>query len=233
MAPQAPDREAWLKRLSAEMEKLGPLMPFRNPLPESEGPAWVSRSEELLSVSMFPAAKLRDDKKITPKRMGALIGHQCSNAVWMMESFPSEEPKSPDQAVNVKPEEQKRWEAILTTLHEQWYPAMRRFAKRALCSCVDQSYEDMVDFLQGYADGFARKPKTSDIRQLGSSVFEILLFLIWNAKAVDRLNSIAHLHQVLVKSLGPYRVGDLKRTEKICQRIGLQYRKPGRPTGSK
>ena len=33
----------------------------------------------------------------------------------------------------------------------------------------------------------------------------------------------------LVKVFGPYRTGDLKRTEKICQRIGLRYRKAGRP----
>lgn len=229
MAPQAPDREAWLKRLSAEMEKLGPLMPFRNPLPESEGPAWVLRSEELLSVSMFPAAKLRDDKKITPKRMGALIGHQCSHAVWMMELFAGGLPPSTQP---VAPETQKRGEEILTATANQWYPAMRRFAKRALCSCVDQSYEDMRDFLQGYADGFARKLKTFNVRQMGSSVFEILIFLIWYRRAVEQLNSISHLHQVLVKTLGIHRVGDLKRTEKICQRIGLQYRKPGRPTGS-
>jgi hypothetical protein len=33
----------------------------------------------------------------------------------------------------------------------------------------------------------------------------------------------------LVKVFGTYRAGDLKRTEKICQRIELHYRKPGRP----
>ena len=35
------------------------------------------------------------------------------------------------------------------------------------------------------------------------------------------------------KSMGEHRTGDLKRIEKICQRIGLHFRKPGRPKMAK
>ena len=36
-------------------------------------------------------------------------------------------------------------------------------------------------------------------------------------------------NKILVGVFGPHRVGELKRIEKICQRIDLHYRKPGRP----
>ena len=50
-------------------------------------------------------------------------------------------------------------------------------------------------------------------------------------RIIARLNSVPHLHQVLVKVFDR-RAGDLKRTEKMCQRIELSYRKPGRPKKS-
>ena len=46
---------------------------------------------------------------------------------------------------------------------------------------------------------------------------------------IERLGSVSALHTWLRKVMGEYRTGDLKRIEKICQRIGLHFRKPGRP----
>ena len=40
------------------------------------------------ALVMLPTAKLKDpDFKLTPKRMGALLGHLCEMAVWMKEWF--------------------------------------------------------------------------------------------------------------------------------------------------
>lgn len=42
-------------------------------------------NENFLLV-MLPAAKLKDlDFKVTPKRMGAVLGHMCEMSVWVME----------------------------------------------------------------------------------------------------------------------------------------------------
>jgi hypothetical protein len=109
------------------------------------------------------------------------------------------------------------------------YPALRRLAKRALCPCVDQPYDDMKEFLLAYASAFAQKPTGPGLNGIGSSAFAIYNFMLFYWRIIDRLNSVHHLHEVLVKVFGPYRTGDQKRTEKICQRIGLHYRKPGRP----
>ena len=106
---------------------------------------------------------------------------------------------------------------------------MRRFAKRALCSCVDQTYEDMTDFLLGYADAFSRKPKTMKVGNICNPTFEIYVFMLLHWPLIERMNSVRKLHEVLVKVIGAPRVGEQKRIEKICQRIGLSFRKPGRP----
>jgi len=118
---------------------------------------------------------------------------------------------------------------ILIKLTDDWYPALRRLAKRALCSCMDQPYDDMKEFLLAYSAAFAQKPTGPGLSSFGSSAIEIYNFMLFYWRIIDRLKSVHHLHEVLVKVFGPYRTGDLKRTEKICQRIGLHYRKPGRP----
>lgn len=55
----------------------------------------------------------------------------------------------------------------------------------------------------------------------------LLMGMWW--RRIDRLESITELHTLLVRLLGAPRVGDKKRVEKICERIGLTLRAPGRP----
>jgi hypothetical protein len=59
--------------------------------------------------------------------------------------------------------------------------------------------------------------------------FEIYVFMLIFWQAIDRLDSVRQLHELLVKVFGATRIGDQKRIEKICQRIGLSFRKVGRP----
>lgn len=225
-------REAWLKRLAEEMEKLELLFPLQVLPAESDTPEWVQRLEWLIAQSMLPAAKLKKGRELTPKRMGSLIGHQCGNAVWMMEWFAAQADRAdvPPAHVgrNSTEDNRKRFAGIF----EKWYPAMRRYAKRSLCSSVDQSYEDMSAFLQGFADGFARKPRSFEVGSIGTMSFEPYIYMAWAWRVVRQLRSTAELHQLLVRVFGQNRVGELKRVEKICQRIGLQFRKPGRPRKS-
>lgn len=228
-------RQDWLKRLADEVDKTEPLMPIKL-LPDGiEYPQWVLNVEREFSLVMLPSAKLKEpDFKITPKRMGALLGHMCEMAVWMMEwlayqnenpeelgeKFPINEPQAVEQA--------KQGAEILDGMMV-WYNGMRRLAKRALCSCVDQSYEDMTDFLLGYADAFSRKPTTFKAGNIGNPTFEIYVFMLMFWRETERMDSVRQFHEVLVKVFGTSRVGNQKRVEKICQRMGLSFRKPGRP----
>ncbi len=223
-------RQDWLKRLASEYIKLETKMPVTNFLPDECCPKWVENIEREVGATMFPVAKLKEELKLTPRRLAAIIGHQCAIAVWLMEWVENllEKPQPVGNA-KLTPEQIKQGEEFLIMLVDGWYPALRRLAKRALCSCIDQPYDVMKDFLLAYADAFAQKPTGRGLGSFGSSAIEIYHFMLFHWRIVERLNSVHHLHEVLVKVFGPYRTGDLKRTEKICQRIGLHYRKPGRP----
>ncbi len=79
-------RAKWLKRLVDELDKIEPLLPIKL-LPDGvEYPRWLLNVEREFSLVMLPAAKLKDpDSKVTPKRMGAVLGHMCEMAVWTIE----------------------------------------------------------------------------------------------------------------------------------------------------
>jgi hypothetical protein len=232
--PEA-NRAKWLKRLAGELDKIEVHMPVKF-LPDGiDYPPWVLKVEREFSLVMLPAAKLKDPNfKITPKRMGALLGHMCEMAVWLMEWFyhqAKDGDVKKDNPLVEKPlteEEWKKGQEYLVSL-KNWYCAMRRMAKRALCSCVDQTYEDMTDFLLGYSDAFSRKPKTFQVGNIGNPTFEIYIFMLIFWRAIERMDSVRQLHEKLVEVFGANRIGDQKRIEKICQRMGLSFRKPGRP----
>jgi hypothetical protein len=223
-------REAWLDSLRAELDKLAPMMP-ESPLPDdTDLPPWVARVEAEFAKAMFPAAQLKKGRDITPKRMGSVLGHMCNNAVWFMEQC-GKAPTAAD-AQAIREMDQVALKTHVTTLLEmvrKWYPGMRRLAKRALCSSVDQPFEDMADFLTGFGDGFARKPKSGSISEFGSTNFEIYLFMLSNWRSIAVMESLPAFHRVLVKRFGAHQVGEQKRIEKLCQRVGLSFRKPGRP----
>jgi hypothetical protein len=231
-------RAKWLKRLADELDKIEPLLPIKF-LPDGiEYPQWVRNVEREFSLVMLPSAKLKEpDFKITPKRMGALLGHMCEMAVWMVDWMEHQIENGDENAKNLSTEKtlseltEDEWKKGLETVGSLvvWYRAMQRLAKRALCSCVNQTYEDMTDFLLGYADAFSRKPKTLKVGNIGNPTFEIYVFMLMFWRLIERMESVRQLHEVLVKFMGANRIGDQKRIEKICQRIGLSFRKVGRP----
>lgn len=226
------ERKEWLRRLADELEKTEQFFPTAI-LPDETYPEWVRNLERELGSVLLPVVKVKDTGEMTPKRVGAIIGHSCAMAVWTMEWIFEEAKRSEIKAQNSTNEPDLKIEELPDKLRfDKWYSAMRRLAKRALCSSVDRTYEDMSEFLLGYSNAFARKPKSFKIGDMGNTTFEIYLFMLLFWGFVDRLESVSQLHQVFVKVFGPHRAGDLKRTEKICQRIGLRYRNRGRPRKS-
>jgi len=222
-------QKEWLTRLAREFERVEKLLPVRFWPEDVEIPKWVESVERELSLVLLPAVKLRQaNYVVTPKRMGALIGHGCGMAVAMMEWFASDEQITVADVAKPSNDEIKQAEELNRSV-TTWYNAARRLAKLSLCSCVDQPYEDMRDFLLGYAEGFSRKPRALRASEIGNPTFEIYLFMMIYWRVVEQMSSVRQLHESLVTVFGSSRVGEQKRIEKICQRIGLSFRKPGRP----
>lgn len=220
----------WFHRLADELDKLEALMPFRVLPDTTTHPEWVLNVEREVSISMLPAAKLRAaNYEITPKRMGALLGHMCAMAAWMMESLQFQiDNHNPVKCPQLTEAEIESGLKLLGSFIK-WYEGVRRFAKLALCACVDRTYLEMRDFLLGYGDGFSHKPLTFGYGDFGSTTIEIYHYMLRFWPAIEKLKSVRQLHEELMKVFGANKVGDQKRIEKICQRIGLSFRKPGRP----
>lgn len=225
----ARSRKRWLNRFAAEFCRLQFISPDRDYLPK-DCPQWIERVQEEYLRATHREVELVRAKIITPRLLGALLGYQCANAVWMTEVLAKmleEAERNPGKEFTAEEVERATqfWRKF-----DDWYDGMRRLAGRVLKSAVYQSYEDMSAFLTAFSNGFNRKPKvTAGIGDFGSTNFAIYHFMLMHWRAVDRLDSVPSLHQLLRRCLGEYRTGDLKRVEKICQRVGLHYRKPGRP----
>lgn len=184
-------RAKWLKRLVAELDRIELLMPVKF-LPEGvEYPPWVLNVEREFSVAIFPAARLRVvDDKMTPKRMGALLGHMCAMAVWMMEWLNEQmESHKENEQITFTEDDLRKGQAFCVSLGD-WYNAARRLAKLALSSSVDQTYEDMTGFLLGYADGFSRKPTTFQVGNFGSTTFEIYHCMLVYWRVIEPMESV-------------------------------------------
>lgn len=224
-----PDQKKWLSGFADEMERIEKLVPCNFLPSDAKYPAWVEKIERQLSLALLPAAKLRKDwGAMSSKRMGAVLGHQCAIMVWLKEFSLQETEFSGEPLTQAQEQEALQAEEKFS----EWYEATRGMAKQALESCVDQTYEDMRDFLLGFSEGFSRKPKSFGAGEFGSTAFTIYLFMLILWRQIECLKSVPELHQMLTKILGAPRVGDLKRIEKICQSIGLSFRKPGRPSKS-
>jgi len=227
ISPEQRQRD-WVNRIAGEFERIEPFAPEWN-LPDKEGPAWLANVERKFAEDTFPLAKLKTSKVLTPRLIGAILGQQCAYAVWLTDWLNAQIERADSVTKRtVTDEDVLKAQALLGAL-DKWYSALRRLAKKALCSSVDQSYGDMSDFLLAYAAGFAKKPGENFKGDVGGTTFEIYLFLLMFWRVVEQFKSVSQLHEVLRKVLGEHRTGDLKRIEKICGRVGLHFRKPGRP----
>ena len=224
-------RRAWLRSLIAEFIKLGPLLPLKLYGRDESTPKWVQNVEREIGAAMLPIARVKDEQNLSPRKMGGFIGHAFAYCKWMVEYIEAEIKRLLDQEFKMPeltPEQiriGKKFIKLTAALH--------RLARRGLCSSLEQPFDDANEFIMGYAEAFSKKPKTRNASDIGNSATQIYFFMFILWRAVHSMQSVRQLHEWLVKAFGPYRVGDLKRVEKMCQRIELHYRKPGRPKQAK
>lgn len=94
---------------------------------------------------------------------------------------------------------------------------------------VHAPIHEAADFFEGLADGFKGYDMRGGIYGRGNLSTPIMVTLmIWWPK-VETMQSVSQLYRWLQVMDGKAQVGELKRVEKICERIGLTFRKPGRP----
>jgi hypothetical protein len=98
------------------------------------------------------------------------------------------------------------------------------------------SFDAGVRFWRGFSDALENGVfrRSNGLPVAATDRLEMLLTLIENWQVIEKEKTEAKwrlqdLHTFLTDKLGPTRVGEVKRLEKICQDIHLKLRAPGRP----
>jgi len=216
---------SWLVEIVALLELSERFMPEPFWL-QGEFPPWVQTVAREVAKSYFPVAKLKAGKAWEPGEVGAMVGHQVAYWEWVGDFLSKKSEKEPDWEALKKAfgdDIEERAVKFLCTLAGETVPAFIAALKFALSRACDQDYHVMCRFFAAFSRALQRKP--SSVNDIGRTTFLIYLVLLTSWRRVEELGSIPNLHQKLrgCAYLKPNMVGDLKRVEKICERIGLSY----------
>jgi len=201
-------------------------------------PEWVRAANGRLDKTLFaPITNTLDELKLTPYRAGYAMGL----VKWGMKSLQPEIPpelNSVLRRVRISSRAKRRigklFESFLLTggfitraeLSRSLFIPTRAIKYEA--HLQKRPLNELADFHDGMAAGLRGVGKNAPGDKSGLST-EIHLILVMWWRLVVHLKSVTELHMWLTRLLGEPKVGDKKRVEKICERIGLTLREPGRP----
>lgn len=225
-----PVEDSWILKSIEEIDKACAEFPCPPQLEDETGaPEWVERLQVALTKSYFAGAFRGPSTELTPGRFGYALGRQIALMEWHFE-FLTRLGEKLEGRVTITPEMEHRaslwYEKVQTAL-----PHYRRSVHRTLLRASDAESQDRAAFFRQYGEGLSSGLGSADkfpgaATTTASDIYEILF---WFWRSVEKFNSVRDVHRLLVKLLGANRVGAQKRVEKICQRIGLTLRPPGRP----
>jgi hypothetical protein len=229
---------AWLRQIVSAFEAVEGLRP-EPPWLQGDFPTWVNNVGRELTKSLLSTATLRVGRVWEPGEVGALVGHQLAYwhfiTEWLAGLEKSAARKTPEQAKadDALWEHLKRaygegfeeriaefWRSLL----EDGAPAFMHAVSMALTIASEQAYDPMKRFFAAFSKAVGRKPVRGN--GIGRATTLLYLVMLTGWGQVEKLGSIPALHEFLRKNifLSPQMVGDPKRLEKICQRVGLSYR---------
>jgi len=115
-----------------------------------------------------------------------------------------------------------------------WRPKFKKFMQETLSSACERPYIEASAFFEAFGKAIVMKPDellTEHTMGVGEKICWLMVVL-W--QEIERLESVAQMHRILERALKPHGiVVKYKRIEKLCQRIKLKFKGPGRPPGSK
>jgi len=210
----------WLRRIVGWMEK------SEDEIPEPEFikgdlPEWVQNVIRELLATFFPVAKLNRQQPWTAAEVGALAGHKLAYCHALLEI------PAVDRRV-FKRLDRKAVSIAKKQVIACFDSTMEAIGK-ALVLASKRPYNDATSFFAAFSKALAMKPSDpagSNFHRTNTKVYWLLL-RGW--KTVNLLRSVRELQQALCRHLEPHIVGDVKRIEKMCQRLELRLGRPGRP----
>ncbi len=201
-------------------------------------PDWVRNATSRLDKTLFaPMTMTLDVLKLTPYRAGYAMGM----LQWSVKRMNTPLPKSPVPAIKkarlssrAKRQIGKLFEAFLleggliTRAEFRQSKFIPSEAAKYVTKLEGRPLNELSEFHRGMAVGLHGMGPGS-VEDKSNLATEILFFVAMFWRLVVRLKNVRELHAWLTRMLGASKVGDRKRVEKICQRIGLHFGQRGRP----
>lgn len=232
----------WCDRIFSGLTKLEESRPSLGAITETESfPPWLKCIVQELLQQSLPAVPVRCGGPMTPDKLGRFLGQYCANYFLLGEVLEALGKPMPglDQWIDINrlnPSPDSKNPALMVSgifegianLDES-ASKFERILIRAFKIALDQeSHSEAASFFRGFSKGLSSK--RSPVEATSATTFPIYfrMFLRW--QEVEKLTSVSDLRSfLLAQGVKEEVLGDPKRLEKICQRIGLSFRKPGRP----
>jgi hypothetical protein len=216
-------------------------------------PIWASRALAELTQNIHPVVRLKElIRNPTPKAFGGFLGQYIVNLYAATEAWEkslaklqndpaaahklieklaaamAQKPRNPIVDSMTKVSEALEWAVERSPQEIDWFQAYLLEVFRVV---VDQP--DLAD-IAGFFSGFARGLNTPGLkegrprRDKATSNIYSLIALHW--REIETLPNLPALEEFLTRhGVKPQSQENLKRLEKLCQRIGLKLGKRGRP----
>jgi hypothetical protein len=230
------------------LTKFADLQKFQ-PKPFCSDPDWPDWVLNLWFMALFgvshPGVKMNNLKKWKAKELGRFLGRHYAGEYLIQGGVPLSarviQEAEKGTAAAEKLVKLKRPDMDLDKLQKQydeeakvWRPIFMKFMQETLCSACERPYVESSAFFEAFGKGIVMKPDDLLTERTMSLRDKIcwMMFVMW--RDIERLKSVADLHRLLERVLKPRGfVVKYKRIEKLCQRIKLKFKDPGRPPGSK
>lgn len=206
---------------------------------DSKAPLWVEVCAKRIDTTLLApvTAVLGGDSTLTPYRLGYALGLMKWGNSRINSKVPPEL-KAAVRGIRLAKKARRKLVRMCEDFFISVQILVRRngklkdYAHRELSHAkrLSRKYtgRDESDFHRGLSDGLRGVGRdVPGDRSTDATDVYLLLVMWW--RFVVRFASVSQFHIFVVRCLGPLRAGDKKRTEKICQRIGLRFRGRGRP----
>jgi hypothetical protein len=231
----------WFEDVFAQLEALEEVGKGGGPLADFEAfPPWVKNVLREIVSAANPALLIRNFNGVTPEVAGRFLGQHLASVHAVDKQIPRLEQLAAKLPVPLSDVTKHRAHPLAELLEhslengafaEQWLPRFREVLLSAFERAVDDgTHEEAAAFFQGFAAGLSTKRGELAHHLEGSTAHPIYLRLFLDWPSIERLGSVRELYEYLQrKGMTRAQLGEQKRLEKICQRMGLTFREPGRP----
>jgi len=245
MANKFIGQKKWVQQILKKFEALD------DGLPEvgDKDPGWPDWVYELylrlMSIS-HPGSKLKNMKNWKAKDLGRFLGRQYAGEFLIQGRVPvtPQVTRDAERFTNWSEDYIKKnrpdfnhaeFNQQFDAREKVWRPRFLKFIQETLTSVCERPYIETRDFFEAYGKAMVMKPNEFETERTLGVGDKLCWVMIISWPQIERLKSIAQLHQIFEKALKPKGIViKYKRIEKLCQRIGLKFQAGGgRPKGTK